>query len=267
MEVDTTIIWKKVSDLNPDPNNPRKAYDKEKLKDMVEAAKIHGIVNAVEIDQDNIIVTGELRWGLAKLAGLKEIPCKVLKNLTPEQRLERQLIENLNRQDLAVKDCAAAIEKLFNHYKSFVKREGERGPKPVQKLLSKRLGISQVWLSQILKFEKEAPENVKELVVKGEIPLSPVLEVLKLPEEQQKKAFEHLKKRKIKKISKSEKFIDDVNEWVESGRKILDLEKIGLLNQEFSRILKSGFDAHIIPFYQLLSTNVKGDRDAVGGKV
>jgi len=74
-----------VEKIKPDPEQPRESFDKEKLKELAQTFKTQGIIQPIEIDENYQIITGERRWRAAKLAGLKKIPCKIVRGLTPEQ--------------------------------------------------------------------------------------------------------------------------------------------------------------------------------------
>ncbi len=84
-----------LSKIKPDKNQPRQTIDEEHIKEISQSIVTEGVINAIEIDENNVIITGEQRWRAAKLAGLKEVPCKILK-ITPELRFRRQVIENLH---------------------------------------------------------------------------------------------------------------------------------------------------------------------------
>ena len=80
---------------------------------MAETYKNQGLIQPIEIDKDYQIITGERRWRAAKLAGLKKIPCRILEDLTEEQKLERRLIENIHHEPLTDLEKAEAIKKLI----------------------------------------------------------------------------------------------------------------------------------------------------------
>jgi hypothetical protein len=107
------IIEKKISEIKPDTNQPRKTFDKEILAGMAETIKTQGIIQPIEIDENNQIVVGERRWRASKLAGIKSIPCIVKSGLTPEQKLERQLIEDIQDEPLPMRERDLAWWKLY----------------------------------------------------------------------------------------------------------------------------------------------------------
>ncbi len=110
-----------VVDINyvtPNRDQPRKSFDKEKLEELAESIKIHGIVEPILVQdrKDHYeIVAGERRWRAAKLAGLKKVPVFV-RNYTERQIKEISLIENIQREDLNPIEEALAYKDLMTEY-------------------------------------------------------------------------------------------------------------------------------------------------------
>jgi len=98
-----------VKRLAPSPSNAERAknYDAAKLQELADSIKANGLAQPILVtpalpggkDYDHVIVAGERRWRAHQLAGLSEIDC-IVRELTPMQVLELQLIENLQRQDV-----------------------------------------------------------------------------------------------------------------------------------------------------------------------
>ena len=179
-----------ISKLKLDKNQPRKTFDEEKLNDMAETFKTQGTIQPIEIDENNVIVTGELRFRSAKKAGLKEIPCKIIKGLTPESRLERQLVENFNRQDMKLVDSIEAVKRFMKSLSSTLQRNSSTDEKIGE--VAKRLGVNRGWLSQNLKLEREAPKELKQAVKDGKVSVSTAVEIMKAPEEERKELTQEI---------------------------------------------------------------------------
>ena len=135
-----------IEKIKPDLEQPRKSFDKEKLKELANTYKNQGVIQPIEIDDNYQIITGERRWKAAKLAGLKKIPCKIVKGLTKEQKLERQLIENIHHEPLAEIEKAKAIKKLMK-LKGWNKFEA-----------ASTLGIAHRYLCSLLALVESPPE-------------------------------------------------------------------------------------------------------------
>lgn len=106
------IVELAVGDVKPDPKQPRTFINKEKVKEMAMSMKTEGIIKPIEIDGNNTIITGELRWRAAKEAGLTTIPC-IQRDITGRERFRRQLIENLHNSSMTAIDTARAIKILL----------------------------------------------------------------------------------------------------------------------------------------------------------
>ncbi|MBL4938407.1 ParB/RepB/Spo0J family partition protein [Clostridium sp. YIM B02515] len=127
--------------IKANENQPRKTFDEEKIENLSESIKEHGVVQPIVLRKENdtfVIVAGERRWRASKLAGLKEIPAVVM-DLTDKQVLEISLIENIQREDLNPIEEAAAYKKLINEFE-FTQEE-----------LSKRIGKSRTAVTNCLR--------------------------------------------------------------------------------------------------------------------
>lgn len=105
--------------IKPNPNQPRKNFDEEALKELASSIKVHGIVQPIVLNQqpngEYLIIAGERRWRAANLCGLKTVPA-VIKNYTEKQIKEISIIENLQREDLNPVEAARAIKELMDEY-------------------------------------------------------------------------------------------------------------------------------------------------------
>lgn len=113
------IILAKLNDIEPNREQPRKLFNEDRLNELAESIKQHGVVEpliVVKREDYYEIVAGERRWRAAKIAGLREVPV-VIKDYTPEQVVEIALIENLQREDLNPIEEAKAYKQLIDDYK------------------------------------------------------------------------------------------------------------------------------------------------------
>jgi ParB family chromosome partitioning protein len=98
----------------PNPHQPRKYFDEEKLRELADSIKMHGVIQpiiATKVNDGYEIIVGERRFQAAKLAGLKAMPA-IIRNTTEQQKLELAIIENIQRHDLNVVEEARAYQKL-----------------------------------------------------------------------------------------------------------------------------------------------------------
>lgn len=112
------IINIKLNEIEPNRNQPRKDFDKDKLETLANSIKEHGVIQPIIVSQtDNYytIVAGERRWRAAKKAGLSEIPA-VVRNYTDKEIAQIALIENLQREDLNPIEEAIGFQTLINNF-------------------------------------------------------------------------------------------------------------------------------------------------------
>lgn len=118
IEDNTGVLELRINDIEPNAAQPRKLFDDEKLVQLAESIKQHGIIQPIIVKKDNstfTIIAGERRWRAAKLAGLDTIPA-LIKDFTELQVMEVALIENLQREDLNPIEEANAFINLMNEF-------------------------------------------------------------------------------------------------------------------------------------------------------
>ncbi len=104
-----------IADIKPDPNQPRKFYDETAMQELTDSIKAKGILQPILIRPNGkgyILVCGERRFRAATAAQLKEVPA-VIRELTDEEALELQIIENLQRKDVHPMEEAVAFKSLL----------------------------------------------------------------------------------------------------------------------------------------------------------
>ena len=147
-----------INSIKNNSKQPRKSFDNDKIVELSESIKNHGVVQPIILRKENddyVIVAGERRWRAAKLAGLKEVPA-IIMELTDSDVLEISLIENIQRQDLNPLEEAVAYQRLLDEMKL------------TQDELSKRLGKSRTAIANTMRLLKLC-EAVKEYIIEGVI--------------------------------------------------------------------------------------------------
>lgn len=107
-----------INKVEPNVNQPRKAFDDDALEDLADSIRQYGIIQPLLVlDKKSHyeIVAGERRWRAAKKAGLKEVPV-IIKNFTEEVILEVSLIENIQRENLNPIEEAMAYQRLIDEF-------------------------------------------------------------------------------------------------------------------------------------------------------
>ncbi|NLL04615.1 MAG: ParB/RepB/Spo0J family partition protein [Clostridiaceae bacterium] len=148
----------KINEIEPNVYQPRKKFDDQKLIQLSDSIKEHGIVQPIIVrKEENIykIVAGERRWRAARLAGLNSVPV-IIKDVSNKQVMEMALIENIQREDLNPIEEAEAYERLLNEYNM------------TQEELSKSIGKNRSTIANIIRL-LALSKKVKESLIDGEI--------------------------------------------------------------------------------------------------
>ncbi len=113
-----SVSMLRISDIEPNKTQPRKMFNEDRLNELAESIKQHGIVEpliVVKKDDYYEIVAGERRFRAAMIAGLTEVPV-VIKDYSTEQIVEIALIENIQREDLNPIEEAKAYQQLIDEF-------------------------------------------------------------------------------------------------------------------------------------------------------
>jgi ParB family chromosome partitioning protein len=105
-----------IEQLQPDPEQPRRAFEQKSLEELASSIKQHGVLQALivlEEDGHYKIIAGERRYRAAQLAGLTDLPARI--HQEPSTVREIQLVENLQREDLGLLEEAHALAELRLH--------------------------------------------------------------------------------------------------------------------------------------------------------
>lgn len=199
----------KISDISPDPEQPRRHFDKEKLEELASSIKIHGVLQPIVVVRKNskfLIVAGERRYRASKLAGLERVPA-VVRELSDQNRLELSLIENIQRDNLNVLEMAEAYLKLREQFNLTAKEIGERVG-----------GRSESAVLNTLRLLK-LPQIVKDYIISGKLKEGQARPLLKIDEETIKKILpkiieENWSSRKI------EQFLVNYKKQIEESKKV-----------------------------------------------
>lgn len=148
-----------IDSIRPNKYQPRRKFEESALQELAESIKAHGLLQPITVWKDSgkdyyELIAGERRTRAAKLAGLKEIPAIVKKDLSDEEKLELALIENIQREDLNAIDTALAYKQLTEHF-GISQADIARG-----------LGKSRAAISNTLRL-LELEENIRNAVQAG----------------------------------------------------------------------------------------------------
>lgn len=108
----------KISEVEPNREQPRKNFDEDALEELSESIRQFGVLQPLLVQKRADyyeIIAGERRWRAAKLAGLKEIPV-IVKDFTEKEIVEISLIENIQRENLNPIEEAVAYKRLMDEF-------------------------------------------------------------------------------------------------------------------------------------------------------
>lgn len=148
----------KITEVEPNREQPRKVFNQESLEELAESIKTYGIIQPIVVSKKDgyySIVAGERRWRAAKLAGLEEIPA-IVRDDDEQVNKEIALIENIQREDLNPFEKALGIRHLMEKYGL------------TQEQVAKKLGKSRSSISNTVRILYLAPD-VLELVKQGKL--------------------------------------------------------------------------------------------------
>ncbi|WP_408069743.1 ParB/RepB/Spo0J family partition protein [Butyrivibrio sp. JL13D10] len=152
------VVTVNITKVEPNREQPRKTFDEDKLIELSDSIKQHGIINPLIVQdrKDHYeIIGGERRWRAAKKAGLKEVPV-IIKNLTEEEIAEYALIDNIQRDDLNPIDEALAFKKLIDDFGY------------TQDVVAEKVSKSRVAITNSLRLLKLC-EEVRQMVIDGKL--------------------------------------------------------------------------------------------------
>ena len=147
-----------LSEIDPNPNQPRRDFDAEALQTLADSIRQSGLLQPLLVVREGgryRIVAGERRFRAARMAGLATVPC-VVREMDEQERLEAALIENLQREDLNPMEEAAGIRDLME-------RCGY-----TQEMAARRVGRSRPAVANLLRL-LALPEDIQRLVREGQL--------------------------------------------------------------------------------------------------
>ena len=229
-----------ITDIQKNPYQPRKEFDREKLHELAQSIKENGVIQPIIVRQSPVIgyeiLAGERRYRASLLAGLKSIPA-VVKQLSDQEMVIQSIIENLQRENLNPIEEARAYESLVE--KGFTHAE-----------IADKMGKSRPYISNSIRL-LSLPEQILSEVENGKLSQAHARSLVGLNKEQQDYFFQRiieedisvrklealLTEKKQKKIQKKNHFIQNEEEKL---KKLLGLDvEIKLSKKDSGKIIIS----------------------------
>lgn len=173
--------------ITPNPYQPRKEFSDEKLNELAESIRIHGVIQPLLVREHQgkyQLIAGERRLRASKLVGLTEVPI-VIKDMTDQVMMEVALVENLQREDLNPIEEAEAYRLLMEEFKL------------TQDEIAKRVGRSRPAIANTLRL-LNLPLEIQSDLAKGTLTMGHARPILSLrTAEDQLKAWQTIQNNQL----------------------------------------------------------------------
>ena len=163
-----------VAQIKPNPYQPRRVFDEEKLQELATSIKEFGIVQPLVVRQKGKsfeLVAGERRLRAAAMAGLTTVPA-IIKEYDDIKMMEIALVENIQRHDLNPIEEAQGLRRLMAECKL------------TQEQTAEKVGRSRVAVTNILRL-LNLPEAIQGFIIEGKLNMGQAKQLLSLPKQEQ----------------------------------------------------------------------------------
>lgn len=245
------VIELELNDVFANPDQPRKHFDEDKLTDLTESIKEHGVLQPILVtarEDKYMIIAGERRYRAAKAAGLSVIPA-LIRDLNDEQVMEIALIENVQRDDLSPIEEAKAYDLLQRRFGY------------TQERLAQRMGKSRSAIANNVRL-LSLPADVQQMVEDGKLSVGHVRPLLSvnIPEWQSEFAHEiYQSQLSVREVEKMVKHVMDRGEVVATTT-LFEAPKTEKTQPDQLRILQDQLS-------ERFSTKVNIKKSGKGGKL
>lgn len=165
------VVQLKLAQVEPNRQQPRKAFDDEKLTALADSIRAHGVISPILVKEigngQYQIIAGERRWRAARKAGLREIPA-IVRSYDALAAMEVALVENLQREDLNPIEEALGFKTLIDEFSL------------TQEKIALRVGKSRPAIANALRL-LSLPESVQKRLADGTLSAGHARAILSLP--------------------------------------------------------------------------------------
>ena len=164
-----SVFWIEVEKIEPNPYQPRREFDEERLRALSESIRQYGVLQPLVVTRKEVertwggmetryeLIAGERRLRASKLAGLKAVPAVIRQGQeTDREKLELAIIENLQREDLNAIDRAKAFKQLADEF-GLTNTE-----------IAAKVGMSREYVSNSIRL-LNLPEDIQKAVLNKEL--------------------------------------------------------------------------------------------------
>ncbi len=239
--------------VEPSGDQPRKNFDQEKLQDLADSIKQHGMIQPIIVRQEGNsyrIIAGERRWRAARIAELKKVPI-IIRDVTDRELHELALIENIQREDLNPIEEAEAYRQLVIDYKLTQEElAGIVGNKSRSEIANRM---------RLLNLD----DSVKEMLIAGKLTPGQARPLLSLPNELQITVAKTILEKGL-----SARHVEDLVKKISSGKAVVSSEKDGNTEENDDTVaVKRDIEVMQARLRSALGTKVKLDDNKGRGKI
>jgi ParB family chromosome partitioning protein len=206
--------WLPLVAVDRNPYQPRTEFDEADIADLCDSIRAHGFLQPIVVRRAEgryQLIAGERRLRAAQMAGWERVPVQI-RDVADRQMAELAIVENVQRKDLNAIEKAASFKRYIEEYNS------------TQEELAARVNIDRSTVSNLMRL-LELPEEVKEMVVRGEISAGHAKALLTLGEEHEQVEFAH-------RVQKESLSVRAVEQAVSEHVRRTDLEPLSIVDAE-----------------------------------
>ena len=165
----------RLTSIEPDPRQPRRTFDPDRLEELAQSIKEKGLLEPILVQECQNphhyeIIAGERRWRACRLAELKEIPA-IVRSCGDQERVEISLIENIQREDLNPIEEAKAYERLSAEFHL------------TQEEIAQKVSKNRASVANTMRLLK-LPDSVQEMVSDGRLSMGQARALISLSDEE-----------------------------------------------------------------------------------
>ena len=249
-EIDTVVSEQTkipVSEIRPNPYQPRKVFDDEALQELKVSIEQHGVFTPILVKKSIAgydLITGERRLRASKLAGLETIPA-IIVQFDDQEMMEIALLENIQREDLNVIEEAKAYEQL-------IQKLGY-----TQEQLAKRVGKSREHITNLLRLLR-LPEDVQQYAIDKQLSMGHIRALLSLKNEEE---MRRIAKQAIDQGLSVRKVEQLVKESAQKKDKPIVASKENMFVKEAQRQLEDYFQTNVKIAGHAITIHFENDSD------
>jgi len=222
-----------LTELRPNPYQPRKNFQKEAIQELAASIKEHGILQPLIVRKSikrYEIVAGERRYRAAKEACLEKVPA-VVRELNEQQMMEFALLENLQREDLNPMEEALAYQMLMDELNV------------TQEQLARRLGKSRPYIANYVRL-LTLPSFVQEMIANGSLSMAHGRTLLTIKDEEQLKSLLKRIEKEGLNVRQLEQIVQQIHQRVSRETKTVKRER-NIFFEERETLLREKFGTGI----------------------